>query len=77
MTRSERLAWFIGEIARPWALISVSTAVAWAIFDGKEAGILAAAGTILTLLYGAKAVEVGFGAKKAADVEVAKVEAKK
>ena len=77
MTRSERLAWFIGEVARPWALISVSTAVAWAIFDGKEAGILTAAGIILLGLYTAKAAEVAFGAKKTADVEVAKVEAKK
>lgn len=77
MTRSERLAWFVGEIARPYCLIAAGTSVAWAIFDGKDAGIITAGGIILMALYGAKAAEVAFGAKKSADVEVAKVEAKK
>lgn len=77
MTRSERLAWFIGEVARPYCLIVSGTAVAWAIFDGKDAAVITAGGIILMALYGAKAAEVAFGAKKTADVEVAKVEAKK
>lgn len=77
MTRIERTAWFIGEIARPYCLIASGTAVAWAIFDGKDAGIITAGGVILMVLYGAKAAEVAFGAKKTADVEVAQAEAKK
>lgn len=75
MTKSERLAWFIGETARPYCLIVTGTAVAWAIFDGKEAGIITAGGVILMVLYGAKAAEVAFGTKKTADVEVAKTNA--
>jgi hypothetical protein len=77
MTGWERTAWFVGEIARPYCLISSGTAVSWAIFDGKDAGVITAGGIILMALYGAKAAEVAFGAKKTADVEVAKVEAKK
>lgn len=65
------LAWFIGEVARPWCLIVAGTAFAWAVFDGKDAAIITAGGVILLGLYGAKAAEVAFGAKKDADVKVA------
>lgn len=77
MTGWERTAWFVGEVARPYCLIAVGTATAWAIFDGKDAATVTAAGLILGALYGVKAAEVAFGNKKSADVEVAKVEAKK
>lgn len=76
MTNAERVAWFIGEVARPYCLIAVGTSTAWAIFDGKDAAMLTASGIILLGLYTTKAAEVAFGAKKAADVEVAKAEMK-
>lgn len=67
-------AWFIGEVARPWCLISVGTATSWSIFDGKDAAIITAAGLILAALYGARALE-NFGVNRnAAKVEEAKVQ---
>jgi len=71
------LAWFLGEIARPLCLILAGTAFAWTVFDGKDAAIITAGGVILLGLYGAKAAEVAFGAKKDADVKVSENEAKK
>lgn len=62
----------IGDLARPYCLIATGTATGWAIFDGKEASVIGAAGLILMGLYGAKAAEVAFGSKKSADVEIAK-----
>lgn len=70
---SQRLAHFVGEVARPYCLIAIGTSTAWAIFDGKDAAIIGAAGLILGGLYGAKAAEVAFGSKKAADVDVARI----
>lgn len=85
MTRSERFAWFIGETARPLAIIfsSVSASIASVIFstkveDGNDGAILIAAvfgGA--GLFFGFKAVEVWKGKQSDATVEVAKVEAKK
>jgi hypothetical protein len=68
------VAWFIGEVARPYSLISVATATSWAIFDGKDAAVITAAGLILAAMYGAKAIENGFQSKDAAKVEIAKAQ---
>lgn len=68
----KRIAWFVGEVARPYCLIAVGTSTAWTIFDGKDAAIIGAAGLILAALYGAKALENGFQSKDAAKVEIAK-----
>ena len=56
----ERAAWFTGEVARPFCLISTGIATAWTIFDGKDATVISAAGLVLMALYGAKAAEVAF-----------------
>lgn len=67
-----RISHFIGEVARPYCLIAIGTSTAWSIFDGKDAAVIGAAGLILAGLYGARAFENGYQAKKAADVEVAR-----
>lgn len=72
MTLFERLAIFIGEVARPYVLIATGTATAKVVWSEADPLVIGAAGGLLALLYGAKAAEVAFGAKKAADVEVAK-----
>ena len=36
----DRLAWFIGEVARPYCLIVTGSATAWTMFDGKDAAII-------------------------------------
>lgn len=85
MTRSERLAWFIGETARPFAIIvtSVSAAVATVLVamrteNGNDAAILMAAiFSGVAALYGAKAWEAVKKKQSDATVEVAKVEAQK
>lgn len=53
----DQLKHFVGDIARPYCLISTGTATAWAIFDGKDAGIITAAGAILLGLYGFRSWE--------------------
>ncbi|KQW79702.1 hypothetical protein [Brevundimonas sp. Root1279] len=70
--RLERLKVFIGDLARPYVLIAVGTATAKVIWVAAPEGVIFAAGGTLAVLYGAKAAETAFGAKKAADVEVAK-----
>lgn len=85
MTRSERLAWFIGETARPLAIIvtSISAGVATVLVamrteNGNDAAILM--GAIFAgvgVLYGAKSWEAVKTKQSDATVEVAKVEAKK
>lgn len=70
----QRVAWFAGEVARPYCLIAVGTSTAWTIFDGKDAAVIGAAGLILAGLYGARAIESGFQSKKAADVETARIQ---
>lgn len=85
MTRSERLAWFIGETARPLAIMVSSFAasiasviVATKVENGNDGAILIAAifgGA--GVFYGFKAVETWKGKQAETEVEVAKVEAKK
>jgi hypothetical protein len=85
MTRSERLAWFIGETARPLAIVVTSIAasvatvlVAMRTEDGNDAAILM--GAIFAgvgVLYGAKAWEAVKTKQSDNTVEVAKAEAKK
>lgn len=65
------IARFIGDVARPYALISVATATAWAIFDAADAAIITAAGLILAAMYGARAIESGFQSRDAAKVQIA------
>lgn len=85
MTRSERLAWFIGEVARPWAIIVSSTGatiasviVASKVENGNDGAILIAAVFAgAATFFGFKAVEVWKNKQSDATVEVAKVEAKK
>lgn len=85
MTRSERLAWFIGETARPFAIVwsALCGGIAFVIAalrvtDGNDGAVLVGAiGLIVTGLFGFKAVEVWKGKQSDASVEVAKAEAKK
>lgn len=85
MTRSERLAWFIGETARPFAIIvtSIAAAVATVLVamrteNGNDAAILMAAiFSGVGALYIGKAWEAVKTKQSDATVEVAKVEAKK
>lgn len=74
-SRTDAVKNFIGDVARPYAIISIATATAWAIFDGKDAAIITAAGLILGALYTAKAVENSFSSRDAAKVETARVNA--
>lgn len=66
---------FIGDLARPFALYSIAGATSWAIFVGKDAGIVTSGGVILALLYGAKAVEIQQQGKRDADVAIAQAKA--
>lgn len=85
MTGWERTAWFVGEVARPMAIIasSVSASVASVIIatkveNGTDGAILIAAVFAgAATFYGFKAVETWKGKQADSDVEVAKVEAKK
>lgn len=63
----------VGDLARPFAIISTAGAVTWAIIDpGTGADKLTAAGLILLGLYGAKTIEKTNEAKQTASVEVSK-----
>lgn len=85
ISRSEKLAWFIGEVSRPLSIMAASFAasvssviVATRVENGNDGAILmgaifAGVGT----LYGFKAVEVWKGKKADAQVETAKIEAEK
>lgn len=74
MTRIDQFAAFLGAVARPWCLISIGTATAWAIFDGKDAAIITAAGLIAMGLYGAKAAEEFGKDRNASKTEIAKAQ---
>lgn len=70
---TERLKSFVGDLARPFAIIAVSSTTAWAIIDpGVDSGKLTAAGLILAALFGAKAFENQQQGAQAAKVEIAK-----
>ena len=74
MTRLEALSAFLGAVARPWCLISIGSATAWAIFDGKDAAIITAAGLIAMGLYGAKAAEEFGKDRNASKASIAKAQ---
>lgn len=82
-TRAEQIKAFIGDLARPFAIISTSAgaSVATVIIAQKVTGFAEAAlfiGAVFTgvgALYTAKAWEVARTGKHAAEVEVAKVQA--
>lgn len=61
-----QLKHFIGDVARPFCLIAVGAATAWAIIRPADAAEIAAAGAILVALYGAKALEVASIAREQA-----------
>lgn len=76
----DRIADFIGKVARPWAIIVTASAAAWAtvviagkVQDGND-GFLFIGGvfTGVAALYIGKAVEEFRKNKNAADVEVAR-----
>lgn len=81
--RSEMVKAFIGDLARPFAIIATSLAAAWAtvviaykVEDGNDGAIFAGAYFLgVGTLYIGKAVEVFRSNKSAADVEIAKVQA--
>lgn len=81
MTRFERIAWFIGETARPFLIheVGIATAigiviVASKVSEGSDGAIfLGAVGVIVGLVVGAKAVENINAARQTAKVETAKV----
>jgi hypothetical protein len=74
---------FIGDIARPFAMISTSFAAAWAtiviaskVENGNDGAIFAGAYFLgVASLYGAKAVETINAARARRDVDVANVSA--
>lgn len=74
---------FIGDIARPFAIISTSFAAAWAtiviaskVENGNDGAIFAGAYFLgVASLYGAKAVETINAARARRDVDVANVNA--
>lgn len=80
-----KLSVFLGEIARPFAIIVTSIGACWAsivtsyrVEDGTDGALLIAAIFVgVTGLYGFKAVEMWKGRQSDATVEIAKAEAKK
>lgn len=85
MTRSERLAWFIGETSRPLSIMFSSLAASIAsvivstkVENGNDGAILIAAVFAgVAALYGFKAAEVWKGKQSDTEVKVAQAEAKK
>lgn len=72
-SRLDAIKSFIGDLARPFAIIAVAFTTAWAVIDpGVDSGKLTAAGLILVALYGAKALENQQQGSQAAKVEIAK-----
>lgn len=53
----ERLAWFIGETARPMSMGIIASATAWGFLNRLGIGELGIMSTLLGTLYGAKVVE--------------------
>jgi hypothetical protein len=80
---SERVKAFIGDLARPFAIIATSFAAAWAtivisskVENGTDGAIFAGAYFLgVATLYGAKAVEAINTARTRRDVDVAAVNA--
>jgi hypothetical protein len=71
----DRIKSFTGDMARPYALIAIATAVAKAIWFGSTEALITAAGGTLVLLYGAKAAEVAVKSHNDAKVSVAQATA--
>lgn len=74
-SRMEQIKAMIGDLARPFAIYSISAATAWSIIAGQTADKIGAAGLIVAALFGAKAYENQQQTKSAAQVEVAKANA--
>lgn len=82
VSRLERVKAFIGDLARPFAIIATSAAASIATVivstrteNGNDGAILIGAIFVgVAALYGAKSWEVAKTSKQAADVEIAKVE---
>lgn len=80
---SERVKSFIGDLARPFAIISTSFAASWAtiviaskVENGNDGAIFAGAYFLgVATLYGAKAIEAINTARTRRDVDVAAVNA--
>lgn len=80
---SERIKAFIGDLARPFAIISTSFAASWAtiviaykVENGNDGAIFAGAFFLgVATLYGAKAVEAINAGRHRRDVDVAQVNA--
>jgi hypothetical protein len=80
---SERVKAFIGDLARPFAIIATSFSAAWAtivisskVENGNDGAIFAGAYFLgVATLYGAKAVEAINTARTRRDVDVAAVNA--
>lgn len=76
----DRLKVFIGDLARPFAIISTSFAASWAtivvayrVENGNDAAILMGAVFLgVATLYGAKSWEMAKASKHAAEVDIAK-----
>lgn len=81
--KSEAVKAFIGDLARPWAIVVTSAAAAWAtvviaykVENGNDGAIFAGAYFLgVGTLYIGKAVEVLRSNRNAADVEIAKTNA--
>lgn len=77
---SERVKAFLGDLARPFAIIASSAAASWATVViaykvtsfGEAALFIAAVYAGVGALYGAKSWEVAKTGKQAAEVEIAK-----
>ena len=80
---SERIKAFVGDLARPFAIIATSFSAAWAtivisskVENGNDGAIFAGAYFLgVATLYGAKAVEAINTARTRRDVDVAAVNA--
>jgi hypothetical protein len=80
---ADQIKSMVGDLARPYALYAVATAVsiaiikiAWEITDGNIGAVfLTAAGGLLAAMYGAKSLEVAAQAKQQATVDVARAQA--
>jgi hypothetical protein len=83
VSRLEATKSFIGDLARPFAIISTTFAAAWAtiviaskVENGNDGAIFAGAYFLgVASLYGAKAVETINAARARRDVDVANVSA--
>lgn len=65
---------FIGDCARPLAIIIVASATGYAILE-RGADIIGAAGLVLAAIYGAKAAENAVTAGHQAKVDIARAQA--